>query len=115
MRLLPWFFLGLAGIIEMVATLMAPGQLTKPVTDQFFRLIIGFMACGWLSDIWTNRDRIKRRFVLMVFVGYYVWTIVTEDWIQCSSAYAVVELGTVFWIVGTILFRGWRHGQHPAK
>jgi cation transport ATPase len=73
-------------IVAAAMTLIPVEQQLFEYPSVFHILIIG-LTIGWLSEIWNNRKRIKRRMALLVFLGYAVWVTVSEANMRFSDTF----------------------------
>lgn len=69
--------------------------------------IITLLALGWMSDVWSNREKIKHRMVLMVFLGYAVWIAISDANWKFSDTFCRWEsVALIAVTVMTALFSG---------
>lgn len=88
--LIPWFFLTVAVVMLVIANVM-PWQTIQEYQGLMFRIITGCLLAGWLSDIWRNKDRIRRRLALIILLGYYVWMAATDNIIKFTTKSVAIE------------------------
>jgi len=55
--------------------------------DTVNEIMLGIALLGWLNSLWTNNKMLKQRLVLLVFLGYTVWIVATN---QCTKLVALV-------------------------
>lgn len=99
-----WACLGLAIVIVVCANVM-PYHMTVAHHADMFRAVICLLLAGWLADIWHKRQHIKRRLVLLVMLGYYIWMTATDNVIEMTTRQVAVETGGVLCLIAWLLHR----------
>lgn len=90
LSLLPWIFLTITVALMVVANVMSWPALQE-YQGLLSRAMITCLLAGWLTDIWRNRENIRRRIALMVLLGYYIWILITDNFIKMTPKSVAVE------------------------
>lgn len=82
---------------------LIPVEMLPEKSSMMFHWIIAGLALGWLSEIWSNREKIKRKMALLIFLGYAVWVAITENNFKFSDAFcrweSIIMAGAILFAV----------------
>ena len=70
---------------------------------------IWFLIAGFLDAVWNNRKRIVSKAILLVFLGYTTWVIITNTKLEYSKGLALGECAIMLislFIAVLLLHRG---------
>ena len=109
-----WFCMAFVVIVAAGMALI-PIETLSDVYPSIFQILVIGLAVGWLSEIWNDRKRIKRKWALMVFLGYAIWVAITDSTLEFSDAFcrweSVIMIGAVLFVA--LFTRSHPHESNP--